>query len=177
VRPVPPRTAPSDTDTDTDTDTDVAFFTVDGILHDLPAESDNRDLLTVLRDSLGVLAPKEGCGTGVCGACTVLLDGQPVNSCTMLASDADGCDILTAAGVAAGPGADVAHCLVAAGGVQCGFCSPGFVVSITALLQRRPDIDDEAARLALAGNLCRCTGYGRILAAVEMVQRQRGSRP
>jgi carbon-monoxide dehydrogenase small subunit len=157
--------------------TDTVFVTVDGVTRELPADGENRDLLTVLRDSLGVMAPKEGCGTGVCGACTVLLDGQPVNSCTMLAGDAAGCDLQTAAGVAAGPGADVAHCLVAAGGVQCGFCSPGFLVSITALLARHPDVDDEAARLALAGNLCRCTGYGRILAAVEMVQRQRGSRP
>jgi carbon-monoxide dehydrogenase small subunit len=147
--------------------------TVDGVAHVLTPRDDARNLLTVLRDSLGVTAPKEGCGTGVCGACTVLLDGQPVNSCTMLAGDADGCEITTSAGVAAGAGADVARCLVAAGGVQCGFCSPGFVVSITALLERDPDVADEQARLALAGNLCRCTGYGRILAAVQLVQQER----
>ena len=148
---------------------------VDGVTYVLDAADEARNLLTALRDSLGVTAPKEGCGTGVCGACTVLLDGRPVNSCTMLAGDADGCDITTSAGVAAGAGADVAHCLVAAGGVQCGFCSPGFVVSITALLERDPDVSDEKARLALAGNLCRCTGYGRILAAVQMVQQQRNA--
>lgn len=154
-----------------------AEVTVDGVIHVLPAGCDELDLLTVLRDALGVTAPKEGCGTGVCGACTVLFDGQPVNSCTMLAGDAVGSTITTAAGLAAGAGADVAHCMVAAGGVQCGFCSPGFVVSITALLGREPDVSDEAARLALAGNLCRCTGYGRILAAVHMVQHQRGTGP
>ena len=146
---------------------------VDGITHVLASDSDERNLLTVLRDSLGVTAPKEGCGTGVCGACTVLLDGRPINSCTMLAGDADGCAITTSAGIAAGAGADVARCLVAAGGVQCGFCSPGFVVSITALLERDPDVSDEQARLALAGNLCRCTGYGRILAAVQLVAQER----
>jgi carbon-monoxide dehydrogenase small subunit len=150
-----------------------AAFTVDGVAHELPPECETRDLLTVLRDSLDITAPKEGCGTGVCGACTVLVDGRPVNACTMLAGDVDGCEITTAAGVAAGPGADVAHCMVAAGGVQCGFCSPGFVVSITALLERKPDVSDADARLALAGNLCRCTGYGRILAAVAMVQQKR----
>jgi carbon-monoxide dehydrogenase small subunit len=156
---------------------ETVIVTVDGVAHELPAGCEERDLLSVLRDGIGVTAPKEGCGTGVCGACTVLLDGEPVNSCTMLAGDADGCDVTTAAGVAAGSGADVAHCLVAAGGVQCGFCSPGFVVSITALLDRDPDVSDEAARLALAGNLCRCTGYGRILAAVHLVQQSRGSNP
>lgn len=152
-----------------------AVVMVDGIPQVLDGNDGERNLLTVLRESFGITAPKEGCGTGVCGACTVLLDGSPVNSCTMLAGDAEGCEITTSAGVAAGEGADVAHCLVAAGGVQCGFCSPGFVVSITALLARDPDVSDERARLALAGNLCRCTGYGRILAAVQLVQQQRGA--
>ncbi len=146
---------------------------VDGVRRLLPPVSETADLLTTLRENLGVTAPKEGCGTGVCGACTVLLDGEPVNACTTLTADAAGSEVLTAAGVAADAGADVAACLVAAGGVQCGFCSPGFVVSITAMLQRTPAIDDAAARLALAGHLCRCTGYGRILAAVRLVQEER----
>lgn len=149
--------------------------TVDGRAYEIPADIETGDLLTVLRDVLGVTSPKEGCGTGVCGACTVLLDRRPVTACTMLAGDSGGCDIVTASGIAAGKGADVARCLVAAGGIQCGFCSPGFLVSITALLERDPQVTDTAARLALAGNLCRCTGYGRILAAVRMVQDERGA--
>lgn len=148
-------------------------ITVDGISREVAPQAETKDLLTVLRDDLGVTTPKEGCGTGVCGACTVLLGGRPVASCTVLAGDTEGCEIMTAAGVTAGCGADVARCLVAAGGIQCGFCSPGFVVSITALLEREPDVSDEAARLALAGNLCRCTGYGRILAAVALTQHER----
>ena len=154
----------------------MTVLTVDGIAYELTPQAETKDLLTVLRDDLGVTTPKEGCGTGVCGACTVLLDGRPVTSCTLLAADADDCQILTSAGVSAGPGGDVARCLVAAGGIQCGFCSPGFVVSITALLDREPEVSDEAARLALAGNLCRCTGYGRILAAVRLTQDERSSR-
>jgi aerobic carbon-monoxide dehydrogenase small subunit len=151
----------------------VTTFTVDGVPCCLPPDADTANLLTALREWLGVTTPKEACGTGVCGACTVLVDGRPLTSCTLLAADADGCEVLTAAGVAAGPGADVARCLVAAGGVQCGFCSPGFVVSITALLERDPQVNDAAARLALGGNLCRCTGYGRIMAAVRMAQEER----
>jgi carbon-monoxide dehydrogenase small subunit len=153
-----------------------ARIVVDGEACTLPVECETQDLLTVLRETFGVLAPKEGCGTGVCGACTVLLDGQTVNACTTLAGDVVGCEVTTASGVANGPSSDVATCLVAAGGIQCGFCSPGFVVAITSLLEREPAASDTAARLALAGNLCRCTGYGRILAAVRMVQEQRGTR-
>ncbi len=148
-------------------------LTVDGIAYDLPPAAELEPLLTVLRDELGVTAPKEGCGTGVCGACTVLVGGKPLTSCTLLAGDAAGSTVTTATGCAAGAGADVARCLVAAGGVQCGFCSPGFVVSITALLEREPDIDEAGARMALAGNLCRCTGYARIMAAVADTQAER----
>ena len=150
---------------------------LDGQQRHIPEAGESADLLTVLRDHLNCLAPKEGCGTGVCGACTVLIDGEPVTACTMLAGDAAGCEVQTAARVASGRGADVAECLTLAGGIQCGFCSPGFVVSITALLERHPTASDSEARWALAGNLCRCTGYGRILAAVRMVQERRGPVP
>ncbi len=146
---------------------------LDGEPRDLPQECLNTDLLTVLREHLNVLAPKEGCGTGVCGACTVLLDGAPVTACTVLAGDAAGSVVETAAFISAHDGADVAECLSLAGGIQCGFCSPGFVVSIAALLAQSPFVTDREARWALAGNLCRCTGYGRILAAVRMVQERR----
>jgi carbon-monoxide dehydrogenase small subunit len=150
---------------------------LDGEPRLVPAECVTADLLTVLRDRLDSLAPKEGCGTGVCGACTVLLDGSPVAACTVLAGDAAGCEVETAARVSRDRGADVAECLTLAGGIQCGFCSPGFVVSITALLERNPAASDSEARWELAGNLCRCTGYGRILAAVRMVQERRGQAP
>lgn len=152
-------------------------FVLDGQRRDIPQEWAAADLLTVLRDHLDCLAPKEGCGTGVCGACTVLLDGLPVTACTVLAGDAAGCEVRTAAQVASRQGADVAECLTLAGGIQCGFCSPGFLVSITALLECHPTASDSEARWALAGNLCRCTGYGRILAAVRMVQERRGLVP
>jgi aerobic carbon-monoxide dehydrogenase small subunit len=150
---------------------------VDGAARLVPEECVATDLLTVLRDQLNSLAPKEGCGTGVCGACTVLLDGVPVAACTVLAGDTAGGEVETAVTVSAQQGADVAECLTLAGGIQCGFCSPGFVVSIAALLERSPAASDSEARRALAGNLCRCTGYGRILAAVRMVQERRGQPP
>jgi aerobic carbon-monoxide dehydrogenase small subunit len=152
-----------------------ASFVLDGQQRLVPEDCVTTDLLTVLRDRLDCLAPKEGCATGVCGACTVLFDGKPVTACTVLAGDAAGCEVQTATRVSTHQGADVAECLTLAGGIQCGFCSPGFVVSITALLERNPAASDSEARWALAGNLCRCTGYGRILAAVRLVQERRGT--
>jgi carbon-monoxide dehydrogenase small subunit len=146
---------------------------VDGQARTLEPDWLTLNLLTVLRDRLDCLAPKEGCGTGVCGACTVLLDARPVAACTVLTGDAAGGRIRTAAWISAHEGADVAACLVSSGGIQCGFCTPGFVVAITALLERDPHVPSDQARWALAGNLCRCTGYGRILAAVSDVQERR----
>jgi carbon-monoxide dehydrogenase small subunit len=95
----------------------------------------------------------------------------------VLAGDSAGCEVNTAAWLVQHQGADVAECLVTAGAIQCGFCTPGFVVAITALLERSPLASDDEARWALAGNLCRCTGYGRILAGVKAVQDRRGHRP
>jgi carbon-monoxide dehydrogenase small subunit len=152
-----------------------ACFILDGESRELPESCLTTDLLTVLRDELGSLAPKEGCATGVCGACTVLLDGQPAAACTVLAGDVADGKVQTAAWIAKHQGADVAESLVAAGAIQCGFCTPGFVVAITALLEGRPQVCDAEARWALAGNLCRCTGYGRILAAVRAVQAERAA--
>jgi carbon-monoxide dehydrogenase small subunit len=144
-------------------------------------------LLHVLRDRLGLPGAKNACEQGECGSCSVLVDGVLVCACLELAEAAVGCEIttvegLTRAGTEPGDAAlagdvltDVQQAMVEAGGVQCGFCTPGFVVAIHDLLARVPDPGPLEVREALAGNLCRCTGYGRILAAVEQVVTVRSS--
>jgi aerobic-type carbon monoxide dehydrogenase small subunit (CoxS/CutS family) len=126
-------------------------------------------LLDVLRNDLHLTGTKEGCGEGECGACTVLLDGRPVNSCLVLALQADGCDITTIEGIADGPRLHpIQEAFVEQGGVQCGFCTPGFIMSAYALLRDNPAPTDDEILAALEGNLCRCTGYAKILAAVRL---------
>ena len=125
-------------------------------------------LLDLLRDRLHLTGTKEGCGEGECGACTVLLDGRPVNSCLVLAAQADGKDVVTVEGLSVeGRLHPVQQAFVETGAVQCGFCTPGFVVSAAALLQANPSPSDEEIRTALEGNLCRCTGYTKIVEAVR----------
>jgi carbon-monoxide dehydrogenase small subunit len=130
--------------------------------------TDTRDtLLELLRDRLGLTGTKEGCSNGNCGTCTVLVDGQPVCACLMLAQEAPGCDIVTIEGVADGAALHpVQQALVEHGGTQCGFCTPGIVLSAKALLDRNPEPTEDDIRHAIAGNLCRCTGYGKIVEAV-----------
>jgi carbon-monoxide dehydrogenase small subunit len=124
-------------------------------------------LLEVLRDTLGLSGTKEGCGTGDCGACTILLDGEPVNSCLLLAVEAEGSEVITIEGLTNnGDLHPVQKALVAHGGVQCGFCTPGMVLSSVALLKRNPRPTEAEIRDALAGNLCRCTGYDKIVRSV-----------
>jgi aerobic-type carbon monoxide dehydrogenase small subunit (CoxS/CutS family) len=140
---------------------------VNGI--DYPVAVDpSRNLVSVLRTELGLTGTKEGCDDCECGACMVLIDGQPVNSCSYLAAQADGRPIRTVEGVMVG---DTLHPLQQAlldeGGVQCGFCTPGMIMSATALLDRNPSPTEEEVRIGLSGNLCRCTGYVKILAAVQ----------
>ncbi|WP_214367293.1 (2Fe-2S)-binding protein [Pseudonocardia sp. H11422] len=148
--------------------------TVNGVRTTAEVEP-HRPLLSVLREEIGLTGPKEGCDDSECGACMVLLDGDPVNACSYLALQADGRAVTTVEGVA---GADGLHPiqreLLAAGGVQCGFCTPGIVMSAKALLDRDPDCDEDDVRGALAGNLCRCTGYQKIIAAVLRAARQPG---
>jgi carbon-monoxide dehydrogenase small subunit len=158
-------------------------LTVNGVVRRVDGALETESLLRVLRDRLGLPGAKNACEQGECGSCSVLVDGVLVCSCLELATAAAGCEVTTIEGVGAGgPGAggeaadpreallsDVQRAMVEAGGVQCGFCTPGFVVAIHDLLARVPDPDPLAVREALAGNLCRCTGYGRILAAVEQV--------
>jgi aerobic carbon-monoxide dehydrogenase small subunit len=131
-------------------------------------------LLTVLRERLGLPGSKNACEQGECGSCAVMMDGRLVCSCCVLAADAVDAAITTVEGLGDDGGlTDVQRHLLEAGGVQCGFCIPGFVVAIHDLLARNPTADEPAVREALAGNLCRCTGYGRIVAAVADVQRER----
>jgi carbon-monoxide dehydrogenase small subunit len=144
---------------------------VDVTLNGRPRSLDvapGQTLLTALREGLGLLDAKEGCGEGVCGACTVLLDGRPVSSCLVLAPAVQGRRLLTARGLERdGDLHPLQEAFLAHGAVQCGFCTPGMLLTALAFLERHPRPDREAIRAALAGNLCRCTGYARILDAVE----------
>jgi carbon-monoxide dehydrogenase small subunit len=125
-------------------------------------------LLEVLRDKLFLIGAKEGCSTGDCGACTVLVDGKPITSCLMLALEAEGQDIETVEGLSAdGELHPLQAALIREGGSQCGFCTPGILMSSKALLNENPDPSEAEIRLGLAGNLCRCTGYDPIVRAVQ----------
>jgi carbon-monoxide dehydrogenase small subunit len=143
-------------------------FTVNGE----PREADawaGESLLTTLRDRLELPGSKNACEQGECGSCSVLLDGELVCSCLVLAPQADGHDIVTVEGLAAeGELHRVQSAFAEAGAVQCGFCTPGFVVAAADLLRRVPDPTDDEIREALSGNLCRCTGYQKILDAVHV---------
>ncbi len=126
-----------------------------------------RTLLDVLRTDLGLTGTKEGCGTGSCGACTVLIDGQPVNSCLVLVREAGGKEITTIEGVAQDGKLDpLQQAFVDEGAVQCGFCTPGFILTAKALLEANPNPTESQIREAVAGNLCRCTGYDKIVRAI-----------
>ncbi|MFL5756895.1 MAG: (2Fe-2S)-binding protein [Chloroflexota bacterium] len=141
-------------------------LTIDGMRYAVEVDP-HRTLLRLLRDDLGRTGPKEGCDDSECGACMVLLDGRPVNSCSYLALQAAARTVTTVEGLGT---PDELHPLqrafLEAGGIQCGFCTPGMLISAAALLAADPDPTDERIPEALAGNLCRCTGYQPILAAV-----------
>jgi carbon-monoxide dehydrogenase small subunit len=125
------------------------------------------NLLDAVRDAIGLTGSKEGCDDSECGACMMLLDGKPVNSCSYLALQADGRDVTTVEGLAEGDElAPLQRALLEHGGVQCGFCTPGMLISATALLRNNPDPSEEDVRTALSGNLCRCTGYDGIVRAI-----------
>ena len=132
----------------------------------------NMTLLTMLREVLVLTGTKNGCAAGECGACTVLLNGEPVNSCMMLAVEADGAEIVTVEGLARDSKLDnIQQAFVNLTGVQCGFCTPGMLISARALLDRNPHPSEDAIKDALRGNLCRCTGYTRIVEAVKQATR------
>jgi carbon-monoxide dehydrogenase small subunit len=145
---------------------------VNGIVWEISARPTAR-LIDVLRDQMGLTGTKEGCGEGECGACTVIVDGKAVNSCVMLAVQALGKDVLTVEGLAASGELDtLQQKFVEQGAVQCGFCTPGMLMSAKALLMANPLPSDQDIRTALAGNLCRCTGYKTIVAAVRAASGQ-----
>lgn len=136
-------------------------------------------LLDVLRERLGLAGAKESCGKGECGACTVVMNGRTVNSCLVMAAQADGAELLTVEGLAdpGGPLDPVQQAFVEMGAVQCGYCMPGMVMSAWALLRQNPEPTAAEIREGLEGNLCRCTGYQKILEAVALASRKLQAAP
>ena len=131
-------------------------------------------LVDLLRETFGLTGTKIGCGSGDCGACTIIMNGQTITSCITLAAMADGSEILTIEGMAKGDTLDpIQEAYVATGAVQCGFCIPGMVLSTKTLLDTNPKPSREAIRDGLSGNLCRCTGYKKIIEAVELASKNR----
>ena len=127
----------------------------------------NKRLIDMLRNNLGLTSVKEGCSEGECGACTVIFNGEPVTSCCILAGQAEGADIITLEGVSIDGKPDVVQqAFIDAGAIQCGFCIPGMILTAEALLMKNPDPTLEEVKLAMSGNLCRCTGYAKINDAV-----------
>ena len=139
---------------------------VNGVAYELELDP-GQTLLDAVRDDVGLTGAKEGCDDSECGACMMLLDGNPVNSCSYLAAQADGREVTTVEGLADGESlAPLQHAFLEHGGVQCGFCTPGMLISATALLEATPRPTEDDVRIALSGNLCRCTGYDGIVRAV-----------
>jgi len=141
--------------------------TVNGSLEQVVVPS-NMTLLRMLRETLSLTGTKNGCSAGECGACTVLMNGEPINSCMILAVECEGANIITVEGLASDKRLDpIQEAMIQEGGVQCGFCTPGVLMSARALLDRNPNPGEEDIQRALVGNLCRCTGYVRIFEAVK----------
>ncbi len=146
---------------------------VNGRLEKLQVE-DADTLLEVLRDQLKLWSVREGCGVGACGTCTVLMDGKPVNSCLLLARRVEGREIVTVEGLSASGKLDVIQeAFIEQRALQCGYCTPGFILSVKALLDENPLPTDEEVREFLSGNLCRCAGYADILRAVRAAAEKR----
>ena len=147
----------------------VVSFTVNGEAREI-AVVPNRSLLDALRSEAGLTGTKKGCDVGECGSCTILMNGQPVNACLVLAAEADGADITTVEGLQAADGSPhrLQDCFMQCGAAQCGFCTPGILVAAKALLDRNPSPTTDEIRFAIAGNICRCTGYSKIIDAIAL---------
>jgi aerobic-type carbon monoxide dehydrogenase small subunit (CoxS/CutS family) len=151
-----------------------ATLSVNGIAFPVELEP-GTSLLAAVRDVVGLTGAKEGCDDSECGACMMLLDGEPVNSCSYLALQAEGSEVTTVEGLATGLElSPLQSAFLEHGGVQCGFCTPGMLVSATALLERKAHPTEDEVRIALSGNLCRCTGYDGIVKAVLSVSESAG---
>ncbi|MGQ9787858.1 MAG: (2Fe-2S)-binding protein [Candidatus Hadarchaeaceae archaeon] len=150
-------------------------FTINGIKRKVLVRPKDL-LLNVIRDELGLKGTKYGCGTGECGACTVLLDGRPVLSCLTLAVSANGKNITTIEGIETDEELHpIQQAFIDTGAIQCGYCTPGMIISTKALLDKNPNPTEEEIKLAIKGNLCRCTGYVKIIAAIQLAaKRMRG---
>jgi carbon-monoxide dehydrogenase small subunit len=140
---------------------------------------DHWTLLHLIREELGYSGTKEGCGSGECGACTVLLDGQAINSCLYLAAEIDGKELITIEGLEAPDGSlhPIQKAFIDNGGIQCGFCSPGMILSAKALLTENPNPSEDEIREAIAGNICRCTGYIQIIESIKAASGHRDEEP
>jgi aerobic carbon-monoxide dehydrogenase small subunit len=142
-------------------------LTINGDIYNIEVEP-QKTLLWVLREQLNITGPKECCGIGECGACTILMDGKSVNSCLVLAVEADGHAIVTVEGLGGPEGLDpIQQAFIDQGAVQCGFCTPGMIMSAKFLLDNNSNPSEEEIAVALSGNYCRCTGYKNIVAAVK----------
>ncbi|MBC8352283.1 MAG: (2Fe-2S)-binding protein [Planctomycetes bacterium] len=151
----------------------VVTFTVNGDQVEILCEP-RQSLLEVLRDDLDLTGTKEGCSNGNCGACTVIMDGRPVVSCLVLAVEAEGAELRTIEGVACGSTLDeVQAAFLEGAALQCGICTPGIIVQTEALLEENPNPTEDDVRFYLAGNLCRCTGYDKIVRAVQAAAEKR----
>ena len=147
-------------------------FSVNNVTYTINVHS-HHTLLKILREQLGITSPKVGCENGECGACTVIMNGLAVNSCQVLAPEADGAIIETVEGLSKdGTLHPLQKAFIDRNAVQCGFCTPGMIMSAKALLERNPDPTEDDIRYALVGNLCRCTGYVRIIQAVKQAAKQ-----
>ncbi len=134
-----------------------------------------RTLLEVIREDLALTGSKNGCGIGECGACTVIMDGKTVNACLVLAAEADGKSITTIEGLADGEELHpIQQAFVDHGGLQCGFCTPGMIISAKALLEEKPNPNDDEIKRGIAGNLCRCTGYAKIIESIKAAAENMG---
>lgn len=147
-------------------------LTVNGESHELLVEP-YQTLVDIIRDEAGLTGTKKGCGSGECGSCTIILDGKPVNSCLILGVEVDGSEILTIEGLKQGEELHpIQKAFIHFGAIQCGFCTPGMIISAKALLDICPNPTEEQVKMAISGNLCRCTGYKKIIETIMNVSSQ-----